>query len=381
MSTHQRRIHQLMKGPRGALSLVIIILCVVGLAACGSDSATSTNTSTISASEVKDASGSIKVTGWQYYEAAKAQDAGAVKATWSYLATDKDLYTKTRGGKFDVASPSSLTIGPLGALGVLRPIDTSLLSNYDVIDPTLANDPIWKNADGQTVCVPFAVSPSFTAYDSADVPVAQNINDLLKPAYKDSIALADDAATIEQFAIAQGVKDTRKMTQAQLQSVMDFLDKLKPNVKTFFQFGEEAQLFSRNDVNVLTPAVGSYLGKAIETTPSIKFNFVAGVSLIDCWAVVGDANEAAALNWINATLSTPGQKAIVKASSSYPVNQAAVPELAKLGDPVSVATAEMSLPEILKEAPISHGFAVKSTGDNVTLDEVTRAWTRYKASF
>jgi spermidine/putrescine-binding protein len=66
----------------------------------------------------------------------------------------------------------------------------------------------------------------------------------------------------------QGVKDTSKMTQAELDRAMAFLDKLRPNVKTFFKVGEDAQLFNSGSVAVSMGSFGTIIGKAIENNPA-----------------------------------------------------------------------------------------------------------------
>jgi spermidine/putrescine-binding protein len=351
------------------------------LAACGGSSSSSSLTSSaLTKAEVEDASGNISVVGWQFLDEPKVQDAGNVKSTWTYLGTEKDIYTKARSGQYDVLNATAATIEGLKRLNVLHPINVSLLSDYDELTPVVRDDAAWTD-NGHVVAVPFAVSPSFTAWNSKQVPEPQTLEDLLKPVYKSSIGLVGDPSVIEQIATAQGVKNTAEMTEAQLNRVMAYLEKLKPNVKTFYQFGEEAQLFARGEVKVLLQGSGSYLSKVIETVPSVKFNFLAENSYVEAWTLNSGQQEAASLNWINRTLSQSGQEAIVKASEAYPVNTKALGALVKVGTPVAIATAKLSLPEILKNCPPARGFSPESHGNVVGIEKVTRAWDDYQSSF
>jgi putative spermidine/putrescine transport system substrate-binding protein len=374
-----------MKSRRVMVPAMLLLLAALslGVAACGSsDSSSETSASTLTANQVKNAGGTIDVAGWQFYEDAKAQDAGAVKADWTYIATDNDIITNARSGKVDVLNSSGPQMPPLLALGALAPIDTSLLSNYSSITPGLRDDPLWQNDKGEVVAVPLGVAPIFTAWDSSKVPEPKTVNDLLDPVYKDSIAMFDAPEEIGKIATAQGVKDTTKMTHEEMDKALAFLDKMRPNIKTIFQIGEDAQLFNRGDISVSFSSFGTGLGKIVQENPDIKFNFTGQTSFVDAWSILGDPNNAAALNWINQTISLEGQKAIVGVSGDYPVVPGAVSALKAFGDPVSEKLSTMSLDEILKQAPPSQGFAAEANGkDIVTLDEVTRAWDEFKASF
>jgi spermidine/putrescine-binding protein len=335
----------------------------------------------LTSSAVARATGTIHVAGWQIYQDSKEQDKQGVSADWTYLSQESDVYTKSRTGDFDAVTSGADTIEPLNALGLAQPIDTSLLSNYSDVSPAIRNLSLWRNSKGQVIAIPLAVSPSFTAYNSAKVPEPKSLADLLKPVYRGAIALVDDPETIAEVATAQGVKDTSKMTKQQLAAAMAYLNKLRPNVKTLYSWGQESQLLDEGDVDVILQAVGSDLTKAVTTNPAIKFNLTAEITYVDAWSIVGTKHLAATMKFINQTLSVRGQDAIVQSSSAFPTNERATPALAALGDPISVATAKLSLATILKEAPVTHGYATTATGDYVSLDQVVQAWDNYKASF
>jgi putative spermidine/putrescine transport system substrate-binding protein len=362
-------------------ALVVFVGLLVGFSACGGSSGSSSSAPSVSASQVADAKGSLAVAGWQYYEVPDVQDAGPVTTKWTYLSSAPDTITKARSGQFDLVSTASDSISSIAALNVLVPIDTEVITNYEDILAPLREDPEWKNPDGETVAVPFSVTAALTAYDTSKVPEAKTLNDLLSPAYADGIAVYDDPATIGSIAVAQGAKDTREMTQDELDRAMNFLDRMKPNVKTFFRSGEETQLFNSGAIDVCLGTFGTVLAPAVENNPSIKFNFLAEGSFVNLWSIDREADVPAALNWINRTLTRNGQSAIVGASGDYPAVPAATSALRQLGDPVSDAMSKLTLDHVLKEAPIFRGFSAEAHGDVVAIDDVTRAWSQYKASF
>jgi len=369
----------------GPLRLLAAVIAAFGLAtvvaACGSDDSDGEQTTSgIAAADVESASGTIDVAGWQFYET-KDQDAGSVEADWDYYSTDPDILIKAKAGDADVLSSSSSTMDALEALQALQPIDTSLLSNYESIPASLRDDETWKNADGQVVGVPYAASVAVTAYDTSQVPEPETLEDFLDPVYEDGIGLFDAPDTLAQIAVAQGVEDTTKITQEEFDEALAFLEEMRPNVKAFFGFGEDVQLFNRGDIVLSISSFGSVLSKAVEKNPAIEWNLLAEATYIDAWSILDGGDEAKALNWIDRTLTTKGQEAIVDASGSYPAVPDAIPALTAFGDPVSTQLGELSFDEILAEAPPARGFAPEGDGDVVTIDEATRAWNDYKSGF
>lgn len=364
---------------RSGLLVVGVLGLSLGVAACGGNGDETTDTaSSVTAKEVQNASGELTVLGWQFYEDEKAQD-DAVTTDWTYVNTEAEFLNKLPSGSFDISTPASPQMSALEALGVLQPFDTSLLANYGKIDPILRDNPVFKNDGGEVVAVPFTVLASFLAFDSSQVAEPASLDDLLSDEFSCGIAMFDAPETIAQIAREQGVEDTTEMTQEQLDEAMAYLEELRPNVKAFFGFGEDTQLYNRGDICASYGSFGTTLSQAVENNPAIEWNFVGQNSFIDAWSYTNPDVAAEALHWIDRTLSTKGQEALVNAGGGYPVNPDALPALTAFGDPVSESLAGLSLEQLLEEAPPAQGFAIE--GDSVTLDEATRAWNDYKASF
>ena len=365
-----------------ALALALAFGLALLVSACGSDDSSDGGGSTSEASkaDVEAAAGTIEVAGWQFYET-KDQNGGAVEAKWNYLNTDPDILTQAKAGEADVLGSSSASMSALNALEALRPINTSALQNYEAIPASLRDDPTWKNADGDVIAVPYAVSVNVTAYDTSQVPEPTALEDLLDPVYEDGIGVFDTPDIIAQVALAQGVEDTTKMTEEEFDTALAFLEEMKPNVKAFFGFGEDVQLFNRGEISLSISSFGSILSRAVANNPAIEWNLVAEATFIDSWSILGQGDEAKALNWIDRNLTVAGQEEIVEASGAYPVVPAAIPALEAAGDPVSTQLGELSLDEILEQAPVARGFAAEADGDVVTIDQATKAWNDYKGSF
>lgn len=370
---------------RIAMVLATTALVAVSVGACGggdSDGSSSeTSQSSMTAKDVEGASGGIKVVGWQFYESPKAQDEDGVESEWSYVSGPSDLYVAAREGDADVISAGTDSMPGLIALDALASIDTGLISSYESLTPELRDSPAWRNGDDQVVAIPFAAVPTLTVYDSGQVPEPKTLDALLDPAYEQSIGIYDDPITIAQIAAAQGVEDTSEMTQEDLDRAMEMLEQMKPNIKTFFDFGEDTQLFNRGDIKVSIGSFGTSIIPAFETNPDLEFNFVGEATFVDAWSIVGDPDNAPAIKWIDGTLDKDGQDAIVEASGSIPANPAAMPAFEAFDDPVTQELAKIGLDGVLREAPIMRGYATESDGDIVTIDEATAAWNDFRASF
>ncbi len=156
----------------------------------------------------------------------------------------------------------------------------------------MRDSPAWRNGDDQVVAIPFAAVPTLTVYDSDEVPEPKTLEELLDPAYEQAIGIYDDPTTIAQIAAAQGVEDTSQMTQEDLDRAMDLLEQMRPNIKTFFDFGEDTQLFNRGDIQVAIGSFGTSIIPAFENNPSLKFNFVGEATYVDAWSIVGDPDNA-----------------------------------------------------------------------------------------
>ena len=206
------------------------------------------------------------------------------------------------------------------------------------------------------------------------MPEPTDADALLDKAYAKMIGIADSPDTLVAFNRLLG-NPIDEFTTEQLDQVMDYLDKLRPNVRTLYQYGEESDLLARGDLGVAFQTFGSLLGAAQTANADVKGNFVGSVSFADCFSILGDGDVVKATAWIDNALGMAGQKALQTASGSYPVLPAAT-------DPKALPPllAETPLDELLEKAPIDEGVPVKGDG-LVTRDSLTETWNDFKASF
>jgi spermidine/putrescine-binding protein len=343
------------------------------LTACGGDRAGSSATD-VTESDVRNATGTINVLTFSFYQV-PALNSGSVTGDFASLANPAELLTKSRSVDLglDVVNSASNVMDQLYALERLVPIDADVISNYDRLEPTLRNDPVFSQGD-EVFAVPFAVAVGFTAWDSDTVSEPTSAEDLLDPAYEGSIGLINESDTLIVIAKLLGF-DVNNFTLEDLDEVKAYLEELKPNVKTLFVFGDEVQLFARGDIAVAFQTFGTLLTRAQQSNPAIQGNLVGSLSYVDTWSILDGADVPASLNWINHSLNEDAQVALVEASGGYPsVSKALDPSL------YPPELQDLTLAEVIKQSPPNPG--VPTEGDGlVTRDVLDTTWNEYGASF
>lgn len=346
------------------------------LAACASSS-TSPSPAVLTASQIAGARGTIHVLGWQFYESDKTQNTSRVKASWSYITSSDQIATKIKPAhSFDVFTSSASLMDEFYAVKRIAPLDISLLPNYHLIVPAVRESSVWKGPDGKVYAVPLAGSAGLTAWDSAHVPEPRTMQDLLKPVYRGILGVLDDPNTLWQFARGLGLSPAshpERLTHQQLDQVMAYLGKLKPQIKTLYGFGEEVNLFSRGDIRVAFQSFGSLVTSASKNGAKVKGNYLGSVMFVDALSVTPDANMAASYQWINQAISVAGQQGMAQASLANPVVDAANNAL-----PPSL---RISFAKLAVLSPILGPFPVTSSGDQVSGQDLATAWSNFKGSF
>lgn len=146
------------------------------------------------------------------------------------FATEEEALQKIRGGyQVDVVHPCSYNCKRWREAGILRPIDTSRLSNYPDIWPKFQEIPETKT-DGQTWFVPFDCGNSSILYrtdlvDPADV-AEPSWNLLFNEKYAGKLSMYNtDTTLIEIAARILGFENYNSLSDEQLAEVRPMLEK------------------------------------------------------------------------------------------------------------------------------------------------------------
>lgn len=346
------------------------------LAACGgSDSdASSSEPGGVTASDVAAAEGTIDVMTFAIFEVPELS-AGSVSSHFTTIESSADIVAKLRSADFKagIVDTGQNTMPELFALNSLIPIQTDLVSSFAELDKDLVSNPAFSK-DGEIYAIPFSVATCMTEWDSDKVPEPTTAEQLLGSDYRNGIALTNTSDTILYVHHALG-GDLSQFTHADLDAAMDYLDELKPNVKTFNTW-QDVQLLGGGEVTVLFTGASSMIEPTRAANPAAKANWLGAMTYADCWAIADTADQPMAYAWLDNALGEKAQAAVMKKSGGFPSLDAVADE--KL---FPQELRGMSVTEVIENAPLIPGVAVEPEGDLVTRTELEDAWTTYKGSF
>lgn len=341
------------------------------LAACGAS--TSTAGERLTAQDVRDASGTIRMLGFQTYEQ-PAQNAGQVKAKWTYISSGPEIVTKIRpANSYDVFIAPAFQMGQFFAVDRMVPIDTSVLQAYESIAPVFRDNPTWKGSDGEIYGVPFVYATVYMPYIAAKVPEPKSADDLLRPEFRNAIGFVDDATqSIPKVARVLGKEgDPARITDQEFEEVIAYLEKLRPQVRTLYTSGDEVSLLDRGDISL---AMTSYAFALTAGVPNLKASLFASFGFCDGLGILAGADQAAATSWINQALSREAERQLAAAGPLQPVRSDASGALPRF-------MREMPVDELLRVSPMMTRPPLKSGEGVASLDDWVTAWNDYKASF
>ena len=341
-----------------------------GLGSVGARAATP-----LTAADVKDATGSLSILGSQPYETRASWPAG-LDISWAYNTTNEEILTKTtQAGTFDLCIIYQGEIDQLRKLDRIEPIDTGLLENWNKVAPLFRDSEVIRR-DGKVYAVPFHWGYGYLEYNADEVAEPKSYNDLLSPKLTKKIGLPDDPyAVITTFAIFAGAPKPNNLSRKEFTDTIKLLKSFRPQVLTIHNYGDEVALFARKDIIVGFPEYSDSLMQSRKAgAPNIQTTMLAAWSYVDCMMVLkGAEHPAAAYKFIDAALATASQKLTTEHSMAFPVNDEAIPSIAK-------ELAYTSSGDVLKMAPLVPGVTVEEGGSEVPFQEWVKAWEEFKSA-
>ncbi|WP_416673836.1 ABC transporter substrate-binding protein [Egbenema bharatensis] len=244
-----------------------------------------------------------------------AQTGCTVKATYAGSSDEMFAKFRTGGGRtYDIISASGDITERLYKAGLVRPIDTSKLTNYSTIFEPFQGGK-WNTFDGKPYGVTFAWGPNVLVYNSKQVrPAPQSWDVLFDPAYAGKISIPDNPMTIADVALWLGKPDPYELTEADLAEIKDKLLALRPSIRKFWTTaGELANLFQSGEVVMAHawPLTYKQLSEANFPTGSVSPQGKL-TGWTDSWMISKRSpNADAAYQWIDFILSGDGQKGVM----------------------------------------------------------------------
>lgn len=157
--------------------------------------------------------------------------------SYTFFGSQEEAFTKLRSGfEADLAHPCSDAVRKWHAAGLLQPLDTSKLKNWDVMLPEV------RNADGividdQVWMMPFEWGNTGLIYRTDKITDADiSLQLMADPAYQGKIAVPDAASSayaLASLATGNGA-DYTKLSDEQFKQASDFLRGVHKNVRFYW---------------------------------------------------------------------------------------------------------------------------------------------------
>jgi putative spermidine/putrescine transport system substrate-binding protein len=170
-----------------------------------------------------------------------------------YFGTSDEAVNLIKTGGYDVVSASGDASLRLIASGDVAPVNTSLITHYDQIEPFL-KDRAWNSVNGQMYGVPHGwganllmyrtdkVSPAPTSWGSVFTDSSKYHGEVT--AYDSPIYIADAALYLMKTQPDLGIKNPYALDQTQLDAAVSLLKNQRQNVSEYWSdYLKEVQAF------------------------------------------------------------------------------------------------------------------------------------------
>lgn len=293
----------------------------------------------------------IRVLNWNSYgtdaefglEAFK--EATGITVVHDYFTSEQEMITKlqTGAGAYDVVVVNAAMVDKVRELGLLQPLDTAALSNWDDLSAPFKEDPS-VTVEGEVWGAPWVWGVNGLAYNTSavDAPVTSAAA-MWDPAFEGRLSLRDDAEwQVKQAALVLG----QDMNHPEdLEAIKAKLLELKPQVKSLWASEDE---FMKGMANGAYDLAEIWAGGAMraKTTYGLPVDFVipedGAIAWFDTLGVpAGSKNAEAAAKFIDYMISpefyVQWDTEIGAATSANPKALDALPEGAfnrdVMGDP------------------------------------------------
>ncbi len=255
--------------------------------------------------------------------------------TFAYFGDEEEAFQKLRSGfKADAAHPCSQSVPKWIDAGLLEPIDTSRIDRWDELNPGFRDIEAYKK-DGENYFIPIDWGNTAVIYNTElqtedDVSSLQAFAD---PKNAGRISLGDNVDDAYALAfLATGVKDWTKATDEEFKAASDFLRKVHPNVRAYWDSGSSlAQLMQSGEVYLAWAWNETFATMVAEGHPiGMKRDTVEGASSWVCGYTKladGPGSDDKFYDFINAWMEPASVEYIVTAWGYGHANDA---EMAKI---------------------------------------------------
>lgn len=211
------------------LALIIALVTVITLAACGGGKTQSGGDSASTGSS------NLNIMMWGDYISedliSDFENANNVKVNFTYMSDNADAVNKlTAGGgeEFDLILTCDAYMQSLIEGGYLEKLDLSKLPNSSNLNTTYWHDGI------KDYCIPYLMNYIYVVYDEARVPFEiTSYNDLIRPELKGQIGSIDGARNLFPMGLIALGYDPNSTDEKEIEEAYEWLVKFNDNVVSY----------------------------------------------------------------------------------------------------------------------------------------------------
>lgn len=289
------------------------------------------------------AQGSLNLLVWEGYAdpsfVREFEAASDCRVSATYVGSNDDFLPKLQAGGgsvYDLMSVSADASPILIAAGLVDPVDTTRITNWDAVYDSFRADAS-INAEGQVWGVPLQWSANPFIYRTDMIATAPtSITELWKPEYAGKVGMWDDKSSLYNTARMLGIADPFDMSDEELATVEAKLLEQKPLVRKYWSTsGELTNLMASGEIYISYTWGGLMLGELEKLgIPVAEFSPEEGVDgWIDNWMLVkGTPNTDCAYAYMDYTIAAAGQCAVSQVTGYWPTN----PEAASCMSPEDI---------------------------------------------
>ena len=332
----------------------------LALAACGSESDSSSDEGTTAASgfQVPDLKplealgtpeGKVSVLAWPGYVEDGSTDPAVdwvsdfeketgCQVTVKTFGTSDEAVQLMRTGQYDVVSASGDATLRLIAAGDVEPVNTDLVTNYPDIFASLKDQP-WNSVNGQMYGIPHGRGANLLMYNTEEVSPAPDswgaVFDKVGAqagkvtAYDSPIYIADAALYLKATKPELGIKDPYALDEKQLAAAVDLLKAQSANVGEYWSdYLKEIQAFKSGSSTIGTTwQVIANLAQAEKAPVDVVLPKEGATGWSDTWMVSAKSQaKTCGYKFIDHIVSPKTNAAIAEWFGEAPANSKACAE-------------------------------------------------------
>lgn len=239
--------------------------------------------------------------------------------TYSFFSDEEEAFQKIRAGfKADLGHPCSQSVVKWRQAGIIDPIDTSRLKNWNKVIGNFASMDGF-NVDGKQWVVPIDWGTTALTYrtDLVSEAEASTLQSFIDPKFQGRISVVDNVDDAYALGfLATGVTDWNKATDAELDKASAFLREVHKNVRTYWQDGADIRALMQSGEIVLSWSWGE-VATILESEGvpvAMNRNAKGGASTWVCGYVLlkdGDGSRDKAYDFLDAWLEDSSAEYLV----------------------------------------------------------------------